>query len=106
MREFERGRKNSARLRPDSAAGNSTGPADRFSSWTHSSYSDERIAALHRAAHDKDSRMIAFVFKPRRRVRGKLRIARTFSGRYRLSRDVKVTTVGLGVGDKQVAEEK
>ena len=50
--------------------------------------------------------MIAFVFKPRRQVRGKLRKARTFSGRYRLNGEIKVTTVALGVGDKQVAEEK
>jgi integrase len=50
--------------------------------------------------------MIAFVFKPKRRAHGKLKPARTFSGRYRLSGEIKVTTVALGVGDKQVAEEK
>src|SRR5438874_2150193 len=50
--------------------------------------------------------MIAFVFKPRRRVCGKLRKARTFSGRYRLSGDLKLITVPLGVRDKEVAKEK
>lgn len=47
-----------------------------------------------------------YVFRPKRRVKGKLRVGRTYSGRFRLAGDLKTTTEPLGVSDKQVAEEK
>src|SRR5437879_3083644 len=50
--------------------------------------------------------MICFVFKPRRRVDGKVRPARTWSGKFQLSADLKPTVVALGVTDKQVAQQK
>ncbi len=50
--------------------------------------------------------MMQHVFKAKRMVKGKLRVARTFTGQYRLSGDVKVIRVPLGVSDKQVAQEK
>ena len=46
------------------------------------------------------------VFKLKRRVKGKLRIARTYVGQYRLAGDLKRIRVSLGVCDKQVAQEK
>ena len=50
--------------------------------------------------------MMAFVFKSKRRVNGKVRSARTWSGQYRLPGDLKPIRVALGVSDKQVAKEK
>src|SRR4030095_11550377 len=50
--------------------------------------------------------MTCFVFRPRRRVNGKIRIARTWSGKFQLRGDAKATVVGLAVSDKQVAQEK
>jgi hypothetical protein len=50
--------------------------------------------------------MMAFVFKSKRRVNGKVRSARTWSGQYRLPGDLKPIRVALGVTDKQVAKEK
>src|ERR1700680_226861 len=50
--------------------------------------------------------MMCFVFRVRRKVKGKLRIARTFSGKFRLPGDAKPTVVALGVMGKQVAQEK
>jgi hypothetical protein len=50
--------------------------------------------------------MICFVFRARRRVKGKVRVARTWSGKFQLSGDAKPTVVALGVMDKQVAQEK
>jgi len=50
--------------------------------------------------------VIRFVFRSKRRVNGKLRIARTFTGEYRLTGDKKPTRIALGVSDRQVAEEK
>ena len=39
-------------------------------------------------------------------MKGKIRIARTWSGKFQLPGDAKPTVVGLGVSDKQVAQEK
>jgi integrase len=50
--------------------------------------------------------MICFVFRPRRRVKGKVRVARTWSGKFQLPNDAKPIIVALGVMDKQVAQEK
>jgi integrase len=50
--------------------------------------------------------MMAFVFRTKRRVNGKVRPGRTYVGQYRLTGDLKPTRVPLGVSDKQVAEEK
>jgi len=50
--------------------------------------------------------MICFVFKPRRRVDGKVRPSRTWSGKFQLPGDSKSTVAPLGVTDKQVAQEK
>ena len=50
--------------------------------------------------------MTSFVFRPKRRVNGKLRVARTWSGEFKLAGDAKPTRIALGVTDKQVAEEK
>jgi integrase len=50
--------------------------------------------------------MICFVFKVRRRVDGKVRPARMWSGKFQLPGDSKLTVVALGVTDKQVAQEK
>jgi integrase len=50
--------------------------------------------------------MICFVFRPKRRVNGKVRVARMWSGKFQLPGDLKVTVVALGVTDKQVALEK
>ncbi len=50
--------------------------------------------------------MICYVFRPKRRVNGKVRIARTWSGEFRLAGDLEPTRIALGVADKQVAEEK
>jgi hypothetical protein len=50
--------------------------------------------------------MMFFVFRPKRRVDGKVRVARTYVGQFRLAGDLKTTRVPLGVSDKQVAKEK
>jgi len=50
--------------------------------------------------------MIAHVFKPRRRVNGKIEPRRTYRGRFRLAGDLAVTDIPLGTADKQVAEHK
>ncbi len=50
--------------------------------------------------------MIRNVFKPKRYRDGKLHIARTYSGRYRVPGQSRVTTVALKTPDKQVAEER
>lgn len=50
--------------------------------------------------------MICFVFRPKRRVNGKIRVARTWSGKFQLAGDGKPTVLALGVSDKQVAQEK
>jgi integrase len=49
--------------------------------------------------------MTNYVFKHKRRIKGKTVTARTYSGRYRLAGDFRPTTVALGVTDKQVAEQ-
>jgi len=50
--------------------------------------------------------MTCFVFRPKRRVNGKIRVARTWSGKFQLPGDGKPSVVALGVSDKQVAREK
>ena len=50
--------------------------------------------------------MTEHIFRPKRWVKGKLRVARTYSGRYRIAGDSRVITVALGVSDKGVAKEK
>jgi hypothetical protein len=50
--------------------------------------------------------MTCFVFKTKRRVNGTVRTGRTWSGKYQLPGDLKLTVVALGVTDKQVALEK
>ena len=50
--------------------------------------------------------MICFVFRARRRVKGKVRVARTWNGKFQLQGDAKSTVVALNVTDKQVAQEK
>ncbi len=50
--------------------------------------------------------MICNVFKPKRRAGEKLRVARLYSGRYRLDGEGKATTVPLHTTDKQVATER
>jgi integrase len=50
--------------------------------------------------------MIRFVFKPRRKVRGKKVTARLYSGRYRLEGEGKFTEVRLKTTDKQVADKR
>jgi hypothetical protein len=49
--------------------------------------------------------MMFFVFRPKRRVNGKVRVARTYVGQFRLVGDLRPTRVPLGVSDKQVAKE-
>ena len=52
------------------------------------------------------TRMTQFVYRPKRWRQGKHLVAKTYSGRYKLTGDVNETYVALGVGDKQVAQEK
>ncbi len=49
---------------------------------------------------------MSFVFRPKRRVNGKVRVGRTYIGQFRLAGDLKPRRVPLGVSDKQVAKEK
>jgi integrase len=49
---------------------------------------------------------MSFVFRPKRRVNGKVRVSGTYVGQFRLADDAKPTRVPLGVSDKQVAKEK
>src|ERR1700741_5484360 len=48
--------------------------------------------------------MIKYVFKPKRKIQGRRKIARLYSGRYRLDGEVRLTEVPLKTTDKQVAE--
>jgi integrase len=56
--------------------------------------------------------MICFVFRARRAIKSgapgkkKVRVARTWSGKFQLPGDAKPTVVALGVSDKQVAQER
>ncbi len=50
--------------------------------------------------------MTAFVFKPKRRLKGKIVASRFYSGRYRLPGDSASITVALKTADKQVARAK
>jgi len=46
------------------------------------------------------------VFRHKRMVNGRLRIGRTYSGRFKLAGDGKATTIPLGTTDKQLAQQK
>ena len=50
--------------------------------------------------------MICNIFKPKRRLKGKVRVSRLYRGRYRLNGGGKMTTVPLNTTDKQVAWER
>jgi len=50
--------------------------------------------------------MKAFVYRPRRKIKGKTRLARLYRARLQLVGDAKVRDVSLHVTDKQVAEQK
>jgi hypothetical protein len=50
--------------------------------------------------------MMQNVFRAKRWIDGKRRVARTYTGQYRLASDAKPRRVSLGVSDKQVAQEK
>ena len=50
--------------------------------------------------------MISYVFKKKRKKKGKVVPDRNYSGRYRLDGDFAATTVALQTADKQVAEAK
>ncbi len=50
--------------------------------------------------------MMSFVFRSKRRVNGKVRVSRTYTGQFRLAGDSKATRVSLRVSDKQVAEDR
>ena len=91
-------------MRPDRAARNRSGPFAGLPSRKTLADQSERVAAVHgKRAGDI---MICFVFRPKRRVNGKLRVGRTWNGKFQLRGDAKPTVVALGVSDKQVAQEK
>jgi integrase len=46
------------------------------------------------------------VFRHKRKVNGRLRIGRTYSGRFKLAGEMKATTIPLGTTDKQLAQQK
>ncbi len=50
--------------------------------------------------------MIAYVFKPRRKVNGKAEVQRTYRGRYRLQGESTLHDVALDTTDKQVAQAR
>ncbi|MFO1501426.1 MAG: hypothetical protein U1G07_24060 [Verrucomicrobiota bacterium] len=50
--------------------------------------------------------MIAYVYRPKRRINGKMIARRTYRGRYRLQGEFFVTDVALDTADKQVAHAK
>jgi integrase len=50
--------------------------------------------------------MICNVFRPKRKLNGKMRIGRLYRGRYKLAGELKVTTVPLHTTDKQLAKQK
>ena len=50
--------------------------------------------------------MTCHVFRPRRRVNGRLKISRLYSGKLRLGWERAISIVALGVTDKRVAEQK
>jgi integrase len=49
--------------------------------------------------------MIKYVFKPKRKVQGRRKVARLYSGRYKLDGEVRLTEVPLKTTDKQVAQK-
>jgi integrase len=50
--------------------------------------------------------MIAYIYRTKRRLDGKLISSRTWRARLKLNGDIKARDVSLGVSDKQVAEQK
>jgi integrase len=50
--------------------------------------------------------MICNVFKPKRRMKGRLHVGRLYRGRFKLDGEFKVTTVPLHTTDKQLAQQK
>jgi hypothetical protein len=50
--------------------------------------------------------MIKYVFKPKRKFRGKGKTARLYCGRYKLDGEVRITEVALKASDKQVAQKR
>jgi integrase len=50
--------------------------------------------------------MICNVFRPKRRINGRLRVGRLYRGRYKLDGEFKVTTLPLHTTDKQLANQK
>jgi integrase len=50
--------------------------------------------------------MIAYVYRSKRKTNGRLKSSRVWRGRVKLSGELKVRDIALGVTDKQVAEQK
>ena len=50
--------------------------------------------------------MINYVFRPKRKVQGRKKTARLYTGRYRLDGEVRITEVALKTTDKQVAQTR
>ena len=50
--------------------------------------------------------MICNVFRPKRKLNGKMQIGRLYRGRYKLHGEFKVTTLPLHTTDKQLANQK
>src|ERR1017187_3251845 len=50
--------------------------------------------------------MICNVFKPKRRINGRLQVGRLYRGRFKVDGEFKVTTVPLHTTDKQQAQQK
>src|SRR5437773_1011848 len=92
-------------VRSNRAAGNRSPKAGSVPGWAaESAHKNERVAAVHGTGADR--RMMCFVFRARRRVKGNLRVSRMFTGQFRLAGDIKPMRVPLCVTDKQVAEKK
>ena len=50
--------------------------------------------------------MICNVFRPKRRINGRLQVGRLYRGRYKLDGEFKMTTIPLHTTDKQLANQK
>jgi integrase len=50
--------------------------------------------------------MICNVFKPRRRIDGRLHVGRLYRGRFKLDGEFKLTTIPLNTTDKQLAQQR
>jgi integrase len=50
--------------------------------------------------------MICNVFRPKRKINGRLRVGRLYRGRFKLDGEFKVTTIPLHTTDKQLANQK